>query len=111
MALATATAKNTLATAYAAAAKFATLYSTVPGATPGTEVGGGSYARVPVQWSTAVAGTVTATVTFNVPSGTTVRGAGLHTDATVGYFDGWTVAEQGFSSDGKYTLSITYTAA
>ena len=109
MALATATAKNTLAQSYATAAKFAALYTSVPGATPGTEVTGGSYARIPLTWSTAVGGTVTATATFNVPSGATVRGAGVHTDASTGFLDGWTVAEQGFSSDGKYTLSLTYT--
>lgn len=109
MALATATAKNTLATAYATAAKFGALYTSVPGSTPGTEVTGGTYARVPLTWSTAVGGVVTATATFNVPSGVTVRGAGVHTDATVGYLDGWTVAEQAFASDGKYTATITYT--
>lgn len=109
MALATATAKNTLASAYGTAAEFAALYTSVPGTTPGTEVSGGSYARVPLTWSSAVSGTITATATFNVPSGTTVRGAGVHTADAAGYLDGWTVAEQGFSSDGKYTLSLTYT--
>lgn len=108
MALATATAKNTLANAYATAAKFAALYTSVPGATPGNEV---STPRIPLTWSSAVAGTVTATATFSVGAGTVVRGAGVHTAETAGYFDGWTVAEQGFSSDGKYTLSLTYTAA
>lgn len=108
MALATATAKNVLANAYAAAAKFAALYSTVPGATPGTEV---ATPRVPITWSNAVGGTITATVTFSVDAGVTVRGAGVHTADTAGYLDGWTVAEQGFSSAGKYTLTLTYTAA
>ena len=110
MALATATARNTLANAYAGAAKFAALYTSVPSSTPGTEVTGGSYARVPITWSNAVAGSVTATVTLNVSSGVTVRGAGVHTAETAGYFDGWTVAEQPFGSDGKYTLTLTYTA-
>lgn len=108
MALATATAKNTLANAYANAAKFAALYSTVPGATPGTEV---STPRVPITWSNAVGGTVTATVTFNVSAGTTLRGWGVHTADTAGYLDGAGLAEQAFASAGKYTLSLTYTAA
>lgn len=108
MPLATATAKNTLANAYANAAKFAALYSTVPGATPGTEV---ATSRIPLTWSNAVSGTVTATATFNVDAGATIRGAGVHTADTAGYLDGWTVAEQAFASAGKYTLSLTYTAA
>lgn len=108
MALQTATIKNTLANAYAAAAKFAALYTSAPAGTPGNEVAGGAYARKAITWTSAVNGLVTATVTFDVPIGTVLRGAGVHSATTLGYLDGWTVTEQTFSSEGKYTLALSY---
>lgn len=112
MAIQTVTQKNTLATAYGNAAAYAALYSTVPGSSAGTELSGGSpaYARKAITWGAASNGVITATVTFDVPSGATVAGAGYHTALTGGtYLDGGSVTSQAFSSQGTYTLTLTYT--
>lgn len=104
--------RNALSDAYKANATHAALFTTVPGATPGTEVSGGSpaYARKAIGWSASSNGTVTATVTFDVPSGTTVVGAGVYNAATAGtYGDGGAVTSQAFSSQGTYQLTLTYT--
>lgn len=112
MTIQTATQKNTLATAYGNAATHAALYTTVPGASAGTEVTGGSpaYARKAITWGAPSNGVITATVTFDVPSGTTVAGAGVHTALTAGtYLDGAAVTSQAFASQGTYALTLTYT--
>lgn len=112
MTIQTTTQKNTLATAYGTAATHAALYTTAPGGSAGTEVNGGSpaYARKAITWSAPSAGVITATVTFDVPSGTTVVGAGVHTALTAGtYLDGGSVTSQAFASQGTYTLTLTYT--
>ena len=112
MAIQTATQKNNLATAYGTNATYAALYTTAPGATAGTEVTGGSpaYARKSISWGAASNGVITATVTFDVPSGTTVVGAGVHTAVTAGtYLDGASVTSQAFASQGTYQLTLTYT--
>lgn len=112
MALQTASIKNSLAAAYAGQALYAALYSTVPGATAGTELSGGSpaYARKQLTWGTPANGVVTATATFDVPAGANLAGAGVHTAATGGtYLDGATLTTQGFSSQGKYDLTLTFT--
>lgn len=112
MAIQTVTQRNNLATAYGAAATHAALYTTAPSSTAGTEVTGGSpaYARKALSWSAPSASAITATVTFDVPSGTTVAGAGVHTAATAGtYLDGSSVTSQSFASQGTYTLTLTYT--
>lgn len=112
MAIQTATQKNNLATAYGTNATHAALYTTAPGATAGTEVTGGSpaYARKAITWGSASNGVITATVTFDVPSGTTVVGAGVHTALTAGtYLDGASVTSQAFASQGTYQLTLTYT--
>ena len=112
MAIQTATQKNTLATAYGTAATYAALYTTAPGGTAGTEVTGGSpaYARKALTWGAASGGVITVTVTFDVPTGTTVVGAGVHTAVTAGtYLDGGSVTSQAFASQGTYALTLTYT--
>lgn len=112
MAIQTVTQRNNLATAYGAAATHAALYTTAPGASAGTEVSGGSpaYARKALSWGAASASAVSATVTFDVPTGTTIVGAGVHTALTAGtYLDGATVTSQAFASQGTYTLTLTYT--
>ena len=112
MAIQTNAMKNVLATAYGSEADFAALYTTTPSTTAGTEPSGGSpaYARKAITWSSATNGVITATVTFDVPAGTTVVGAGVHTLATGGsYLDGGTVPSQNFASQGTYTLTLTYT--
>lgn len=111
MAIQTAGLKATLATAYGNAALYGALYSTVPGASAGTELSGGApaYARKPLTW-TGSNGTITATATFDVPTGATVAGAGVHTAVTAGtYLDGGAVTTQAFSSQGTYVLTYSYT--
>lgn len=112
MAISTTTLRNTLASAYAAAATHAALYTTAPSTTAGTEVSGGSpaYARKAITWSAASNGVVTASVVFDVPTGTTVRGIGVHSASTGGTFlDGVTVSDQAFTSQGTYTVALSFT--
>ena len=112
MSIQSATQKNSLATTYGSTATHAALYTTAPGASAGTEPSGGSpaYARRPISWSAPASGVITATVTFDVPAGTTVVGAGVHTAVTAGtYLDGGAVPSQAFASAGTYQLSLTFT--
>jgi len=112
MAIQTSTQKNNAATGYTAAATYAALYTTVPGGSAGTEVSGGSpaYARKALTWGAPSAGVSTVTVTFDVPTGTTVVGAGVHTAVTAGtYLDGVAVTSQAFASQGTYALTLTFT--
>lgn len=112
MTIQTATQKNTLATAYGTAAAFAAVYTTAPGGSAGTEPSGGSpaYARKAISWGAPTNGVITATVTFDIPAGTTVVGAGVHTLITAGtYLDGAAVTSQAFATQGTYALTLTYT--
>ena len=112
MAIQTAAMKNILSDAYKGAATHAALYTTAPGGSPGTEVTGGSpaYARKVTSWSASSNGVTSTTVTFDVPSGTTVVGAGVHSAITAGtYYDGASVTSQAFASQGTYQLTLTYT--
>lgn len=113
MAIQTTTMKEALSTAYGTNATYAALYTTVPGASAGTEVTGGApaYARKALTWVPgSVDGVNTATVTFDVPTGVTVAGAGVHTALTAGtYLDGGSVASQAFAAQGTYTLTLTFT--
>lgn len=112
MAIQTATQKNNLATAYGTNATHGALYTTAPGAAAGTEPTGGTpaYARKALTWGAPSNGTITVTVTFDVPAGTTVVGTGLHTALTAGtYLDGGSVTSQAFASQGTYTATFTYT--
>lgn len=111
MAIQTVAMRNELATAYAAKATHGAIYTSAPGSTAGTEPSGGSpaYARKALTWSAAANGTVTATATFDVPSGVTIVGGGLHTAATGGsYLDGVAVTSQAFSAQGTYEITFTY---
>jgi len=113
MAIQTAQGKENLAVAYGTNAAFGALYTTAPGATAGTEPTGGTpaYARKALTWAPGtVDGIVTATATFDVPSGATIVGVGVHTALTGGtYLDGATVTSQAFASQGTYAVTFTYT--
>ena len=113
MAIQTAQGKENLAVAYGTNAPYGALYTTAPGATAGTEPTGGApaYARKALTWAPGtVDGVVTATATFDVPTGTTIVGVGVHTALTGGaYLDGGTVTSQAFSSQGTYAVTFTYT--
>lgn len=113
MAIQTAQQKENVAVAYGTNATYGALYTTAPGGSAGTEVTGGSpaYARKPLTWTAGtVDGIVTASATFDVPSGATVVGAGVHNALTAGtYLDGIAVTSQPFAAQGTYTVSFTYT--
>lgn len=112
MAISTTTLRNNMATYYGSQATYAALSTTAPGATAGTEVSGGSpaYARKAISWSAASNGAITASVVFDVPTGTTVNGVMLFSAATAGtYLDGVSVSAQQFTSQGTYTVSLSFT--
>jgi hypothetical protein len=113
MAIQTAQQKENVAIAYGNAATFGAVYTTAPGASQGTEPTGGSpaYARKSLTWTAGtVDGIVTATAVFDIPSGSTIVGAGVHTAVTAGtYLDGASVTSQAFASQGTYTVTFTYT--
>ena len=112
MAIQTVGQRNALATAYGAAAPYASVYTTVPSTSQGTEPTGGSpaFARKACAWGAAANSAVTCTVVFDIPTGTTIVGAGLHSALTAGnYLDGGAVTSQAFASQGTYSLTITYT--
>lgn len=110
MAIQTAAMRDIVANAYHGAALFGALYSTPPGATAGTELTGGApaYARKSLGWATGNGGSATAT--FDVATGSSVQGAGVHSAVTAGtYYDGATVTTQGFASQGTYAATYTFT--
>lgn len=112
MTIQTATQKNNLATAYATNATYAAAYTSAPGASAGTEPSGGSpaYARKSIPWGSASGGVISGVVTFDIPAGVTIVGAGVHTAVTSGtYLDGASVTSQVFSSQGTYQVTLTYT--
>lgn len=113
MAIQTVTMRNALVDAYKAQATHCALYSTAPGASAGTEITGGTYARKPVSWGATTASASTASaIVFDVPTGATVAGFGFHTALTAGsYLDGGSLTSQAFASAGTYTLTPTFTQA
>jgi len=114
MAIAVTAERNALATDYGVDATHAALFTADPGTT-GTVVGevtGGSpaYARKPITWGAPSAGVITASVTFDVPSGVTITHAGVCTALTGStLIDKVAVTSQAFASQGTYTLTLTFT--
>jgi hypothetical protein len=112
MAIQTNAMKNILSDAYKGSALYGAVYTTAPGASAGTEPSGGSpaYARKSLSWSASSAGVTSATAVFDIPTGTTLVGAGVHSAVTAGtYYDGASVTSQAFASQGTYTVTFTYT--
>lgn len=73
----------------------------------GTEISGGTYARLSVTWTSASNGLIrpTADKTFNIPSGKTVAGWRGYSASTSGTnYGGGDLPQQAFASDGTYTL-------
>lgn len=104
------TEKNVLATAYGAAIAAVSLHTSDPGSTGVNEVVGGSpaYARVaPPSITAPTTGLITFQVTFNVPAGVTVAGAGFR-DGSGNFLDGGPVTPVAYVSQGTYTLTVTY---
>lgn len=88
------------------------LFTTAPsGATPGTEVTGGTYARKPLTWTNGADGVTSASATFDVPASTTIRGTGLFDALTAGnYKEGRTETDIVYSAAGQLTVTWTTTA-
>lgn len=108
--------RESLALNFTTRASHAALYTTVPtSTTAGTEVSGGSpaYARKAISWTAGGSdGVVTATVTFDVPTGVTLRGAGVHSALTgANYIDGGAIAEIPFTSQSTYVLNLIFTVS
>lgn len=78
----------------------------------GTELTGGSYARLPVTWATASGGTrrPSADLAFNVPAGTTVGGWKGFTALTGGTEKAsGTLTSEAYASAGTYVLEAAST--
>ena len=113
MAIQTAQQKENVAIAYGTNATWGACYTSAPGGSAGTEPSGGSpaYARKALTWTGGtVDGVVTATATFDIPSGATIVGIGVHTAVTAGtYLDGVAITSQAFASQGTLAVTFTYT--
>lgn len=110
MAIQTAAMRNILENAYFTSAAYGAVYTTAPGGSAGTEPSGGSpaYARKALTGSGNAPRTAPAV--FDIPSGTTIVGAGVHSAVTAGtYYDGTSVTSQAFASQGTYTVTYSYT--
>lgn len=94
-------------------ATYASLHTADPGETGDSEVTGGAYARQPITWEPAAAGskTLTASVTFDVPSGVTVTHAGTWDSDVGGMFRGSAElsSPETFGAAGTATVSLTAT--
>lgn len=115
MTIKTTTQQNNLASAYASNGPAGSVYTTTPTSSPGTEPSGGSpaYARKTIGWGSPSGGVITGSATFDIPSGTTLVGAGVHSStsgtAAATYLDGTTVTSQAFASQGTYAVTFTFT--
>ena len=110
-----ATALNDAVNALTAAGTYIALYNGAPGS-GGTEISGGSYARVATGgagWTTASAGSATGNaVTINVPAGATISYFAVFAAVSGGsYLFGAALASsETYGSAGTYTLTPTVTA-
>jgi hypothetical protein len=106
--------KNTLVNAFRAAAPFGALFSSDPGTTGSAtpEISGGTYTRLPMNWSAANNGsTSSASTVFNVPAGVTVAYFGATASSTSGtndVQDSAAITAQTFSTAGTYTVSAVF---
>jgi hypothetical protein len=116
MAITTA-AREALAIDFGTDATYAALFTADPGSTgtASNEVSGGSpaYARKAITWTEGASdGSVTASVTFDVPEETTITHAAVcsaSSGSTVLY--SVAVTEQEFATQGEYTLSLAFTVS
>ena len=112
MPIQTVTMRNALVDAYKAQATHMAVYSTVPGASAGTPISGGSpaYANRASNWgATATSAATAAPSAFDIPSGATAAGIGFLNGIAGTYLDGAAVTSQTFSSQGTLTVTATYT--
>jgi hypothetical protein len=96
-------------------ATHASIHTADPGGTGASEVAGGSYARQAITWAAASSAskTLTGTVTFQIPSGTTITHAGTWSASSGGTWRGGAALDssQSFPTGGTYTLNLTATAS
>lgn len=114
MAILSNTMKEALATAYAAQATHAALYTADPGTSASTsEVSGGAYVRKALSWTAGGSdGITTVSVTFDVPASTAVAYAGIVTSVTAGagtLLDKVAVTYNSQPSAGQLTVNFTFT--
>ncbi|WP_242890289.1 phage tail fiber protein [Actinomadura litoris] len=113
MALTSAT-RDTMLDQLNALATHASLHTADPGSSGTSEVTGGSYARVAITWSSSSSGTkaITASVTLQIPAGTTITHFGLWSAISAGTFRGGgaLTASQSYPTGGTYDLTITITS-
>ena len=94
MAIQTVAMRNALVDAYKGQATYAALYSTAPGASAGTELTGGSYARKAVSWGATANSASTATaIVFDVPFGRDGGGVRFPHGGDRRDVSGWGVAD------------------
>jgi hypothetical protein len=107
MALAVPAGRDKLAASYASGTLTLALTTTAPsGATPGTEVSGGGYARVTPTVTTPASGSRALAATFTLAGGVTIAGWALYDGATL--VDVGTVSSTS-SSPGTLALTVTFT--
>jgi hypothetical protein len=103
--------RNAAAAGVTALSGYASLHTGDPGTTGANEVTGGSpaYARKAVTWAAASGGNVitSASVTFDVPAGTTIRDMGLWSALTGGTFYGGDAlsSPETYGAQGTYALT------
>lgn len=103
--------RENLAIEYGSNATHAAAHTADPGSGMTNEVSGGSYARQALTWTAgAVDGEVTASATFDIPSGTSVSHV-TTTDAATGgsQIDKVTATYNSQPNDGTLTVNFTYT--
>jgi hypothetical protein len=110
--------RNAAVNGLATVALFVSLHSSDPSTTGANEITGGSpaYARKGVTWGTATSGvrSLASSVTFDVPSGSSVSHFGIWSAATSGTFYGAETLRDAdnnpvvetFGGQGTYTLTV-----
>ncbi len=94
----------------AAGIGFVSLHTNVVGSGDTGEVTGGApaYARKAVTWNAAAAGSksISASVIFDVPSGTTIMRVGFYSASSGGtYFGDADITDETYGGQGTYTLT------
>jgi hypothetical protein len=106
----TATLRNARGAGGTALMTHVALQSTAAAATAGTELTGGTYARIAATWAAWSASTSSTTQTHNVPSGATVASLAAYNALTAGTFQAAVdVTSQAFASAGTYQSTLTDT--
>lgn len=87
---------------------FLSAHTAAPGESGTSEVTGGTYVRKAVTLAAAAAGTksISGTVVFDIPGGTTVTHVGCFTAVTAGTFIAWDdlASSEPFGADGTLTV-------